>query len=174
MRQLCFKKCPHTTTYTRYIPLYFPHSTADAYFGLARTTVITLFTMDCLCVLLILTADAHSHWKCQVISPSLWNIRLSTITNDSLSAHTLWVQVPLIFDWLPHCCSFPELGPLTQTDLSASLSEVTHNTTKRTNRIGDLTRYRVSWGCPLMVPLRFHMLSIDYQNSSNPEDKGYQ
>ena len=34
---------------------------------------------------------------------------------------------------------------------------------KRTNRIGDLTRYRVSWGSPLMVPLRVHMLSIDYQ-----------
>jgi len=34
---------------------------------------------------------------------------------------------------------------------------------KRTNRIGDLTRHRVSWGSPLMVPLRVHMLSIDYQ-----------
>jgi len=35
---------------------------------------------------------------------------------------------------------------------------------KRTNRIGDLTRHRVSWGSPLMVPLRVHMLSIDNQN----------
>jgi len=35
---------------------------------------------------------------------------------------------------------------------------------KRTNRIGHLTRHRVSWGSPLMVPLRVHMLSIDYQN----------
>ena len=35
---------------------------------------------------------------------------------------------------------------------------------KRTNRIGDLTRHRVSWGSPLMVPLRVHMLSIDYHN----------
>jgi hypothetical protein len=35
---------------------------------------------------------------------------------------------------------------------------------KRTNRIGDLTRHRVSWWSPLMVPLRVHMLSIGYQN----------
>ena len=68
----------------------------------------------------------------------------------------------LSFAWLPHCCSFPELGPMTQMDLSASL--VTRNMTERTNRIGDLTRHRVSWGSPLMVPLRVHMLSIDYQN----------
>ena len=32
------------------------------------------------------------------------------------------------------------------------------------NTIGDLTRHRVSWGSPLMVPFRVHMLSIDYQN----------
>jgi len=35
---------------------------------------------------------------------------------------------------------------------------------KRINRIGDLTRHRVSWGSPLVVHLRVHMLSIDYQN----------
>jgi len=96
MRQLCFK-CPHTTTYTRYkyMPLLFPHSTVNAYFGLARTTVIKLFTMDCLCVLLILAADAHSHWKCQVKSPQI--IRLSRNTDDSLSAHTyVFSLVPLL------------------------------------------------------------------------------
>jgi len=27
-----------------------------------------------------------------------------------------------------------------------------------------LQRHRVSWGSPLLVPLRVHMLSIDYQN----------
>jgi len=36
--------------------------------------------------------------------------------------------------------------------------------TERTIRIGNLTRHRVSRGSPLMVPLRVHMLSIDYQN----------
>jgi len=38
------------------------------------------------------------------------------------------------------------------------------NICERTNRIGDLTRHRVSWESPLMVPLRAHMLSIDYRN----------
>jgi hypothetical protein len=71
--------------------------------------------------------------------------------------------VPLIFNWFPHCCSFPDLGPLTQTDLSAS-SWLHVNMTKRTNRIGDLTRYRVSWVSPEMISLRVHMLLIDYQN----------
>ena len=60
--------------------------------------------------------------------------------------------VPLIFDWLAHCCSFPKLGPLTQTDLSASLW-LHNNLTKRTIRVGDHTWYRVFWGSPLMVPL---------------------
>jgi len=71
----------------------------------------------------------------------------------------------LSFAWLPHCCSFPELGPMTQIDLSASLLLHLNSMTERTNRIGDLSRHRVSWGSPLMVPLtRVHMLSIDYQN----------
>ena len=30
----------------------------------------------------------------------------------------LSLLVPNIFDWLPHCCSYPELGPLNQTSLS--------------------------------------------------------
>jgi len=38
----------------------------------------------------------------------------------ALSAH-MYVCLLLSFAWLPHCCSFPELGPMTQTDLSASL-----------------------------------------------------
>jgi len=45
----------------------------------------------------------------------------------------------LVFEWLRHCCSFQELGRLTQTDLSASLW-VHINMTKRTNRIGDITQ----------------------------------
>ena len=63
-----------------------------------------------------------------------------------------------------HCWSFPELGPINLTDLSASLWLHLNNMTARTNRIRDLTRHRVSWGSPLMVPLIVHMLSIDYQN----------
>ena len=35
---------------------------------------------------------------------------------------------------------------------------------ERTNIIGDLTQHRVSWGSLLMVPLKVHMFSIDYQN----------
>ena len=73
--------------------------------------------------------------------------------------------MPLIFDWIPHCCSFPELGPLTQTDLLSSLW-LHINMTKRTNRIRDLTRYRVFWGFPLGTSgtsYNAHMLSIDYQ-----------
>jgi len=62
----------------------------------------------------------------------------------ALFAHThLCLLEPLIFDWLPHCCSFPELGTKTQTDLSASLW-LHIDRAKRTNKIGDLTRYRVS------------------------------
>ena len=70
----------------------------------------------------------------------------------------------LSFASLPHCWSFPELGPMTQTDLSASMCYILTSLNKRTNRIGDLTRHRIFWGSPLMVPLRVHMLSIDYQN----------
>jgi hypothetical protein len=50
----------------------------------------------------------------------------------------------LSFAWLPHCCSFPELGPMTQIDLSASLLLHLNSMTERTNRIGDLSRHRVS------------------------------
>jgi hypothetical protein len=89
--------------------------------------------------------------------PVLWLMPLR-----SLHTHVC-LLVPLIFVWLPHCCSFPELGPMTQTDLLAPLW-LHVNMTERTNRIGDLTRHRVFWGSPLMVPLRVHMLSIDYQN----------
>ena len=48
----------------------------------------------------------------------------------------------LSFAWLPHCWSFPELGPMTQ--ISASLLSHLDNINERTNRIGDLTRHRVS------------------------------
>jgi len=36
---------------------------------------------------------------------------------------------------------------------------------RRTNRIGDLTRHRVSWGSPLMVPLRVHMMGWQKKKS---------
>ena len=39
----------------------------------------------------------------------------------------------LSFAWLPHCCSFPELGPMTQTNLSASMW-LHINIAKRTNK----------------------------------------
>jgi len=65
--------------------------------------------------------------------------------------------------WLPHCCSFPELGLLTQTDLLASLW-LHIDVTKRTKRIIDLTRYRFSWES-IWIPSNgtsqsVHMLSI--------------
>ena len=78
------------------------------------------------------------------IFASLWSLMHLLVLCLALSAHTyVCLLVPLIFDWLPHCCSFPELGSLTQTDLSASLWLHIYMT-KRKNRIGDLTRYRVS------------------------------
>ena len=72
----------------------------------------------------------------------------------------------LSFAWLPHCCSFPELEPLTQTDLSASLwlhvniNEQIESETLRGYAVQGLKPFRN----PIMVPLRVHMLSIDYQN----------
>jgi hypothetical protein len=83
----------------------------------------------------------------------------------ALSAHmyVCLLLCLLSFASLPHCCSLTELGPMTQIDLSASLLHL-DNINERTNIIGDLTRHRVSWGSPLLAPLRVHMLSIDYQN----------
>jgi len=85
----------------------------------------------------------------------------------ALSAHMYVCLLLCVYSVLCGCHtaarSFPELGQMTHTDLSAPLwLHVSIN--ERTNRIGDLRRYRVSWGCSLMVPLRVHMLSIDYQN----------
>ena len=65
----------------------------------------------------------------------------------ALSAHMyvcllLCVYSALLLPW--HCCSFPELGPMTQIDLSASLLLHLDNINERTNRIGDLIRHRVS------------------------------
>ena len=109
-------------------------------------------------------------WACIAVVP---NASTSSLAHAlALSLHTrmcvYWCHSSLRrSDWLPHCCSFPELGPMTQTDLSASLwlhINMTQRTNSRNVRIGDLTRYRISWGSPLMVPLRVHMLSIDNQN----------
>ena len=82
-------------------------------------------------------------WVCNDMVP---NASTSSLSHALvLSAHTyVCLLMPLIFDWLPHCCSFPDLGPLTQTeDFSASLW-LHINMTERTNRIGDLTRHRIS------------------------------
>ena len=59
-------------------------------------------------------------WVCIAVVP---NAPTSSLAHAlALSARTfVCLLVLLIFDWLPHCCSFLELGPLTQTDLSAWL-----------------------------------------------------
>ena len=88
----------------------------------------------------------------------------------ALSAH-MYIYVCLLlcllsFAWLPHCCSFPELGQMTQTDPSASLwlhvniNEQIESETLRGYAVQGLKPFRN----PIMVPLRVHMLSIDYQN----------
>jgi hypothetical protein len=61
----------------------------------------------------------------------------------------VWMSTGATHLWLaPTLLLLLELGTMTQTDLSASLW-LHINMTQRTNRIGDLTRYRVSWGSPL-------------------------
>ena len=99
-------------------------------------------------------------WSLMLL-PVLWLMPLCALCTHVCVSTTLCL---LSSASLPHCCSFPELGPMTQIDLSASLLLHLDNINEQTNRIGDLTQYRVSWGSPLMIPLRVHMLSIDYQN----------
>ena len=127
---------------------------------------------------------------CQIKSPSLQGIRLSTSTNNwlafrprkaskvgkpssrgvgpciavvpnaatrslahalALSAHTYVCQlVPFTFDWFPQCYSFPELGPMTQTDISAS-SWLHINMAISRPIVGsddsyDLVSWNLSWG----------------------------
>jgi hypothetical protein len=98
-------------------------------------------------------------WSLMLL-PVLWPMPLCALCTHVCVSTTLCL---LSFGSPPHCCSFPELGPMTQIDISASLLLHLDNINERTNRIGDLIRHRVSWGSPLMVPLTVHMLSIDYQ-----------
>jgi hypothetical protein len=80
----------------------------------------------------------------------------------------------LIFGCLPHHCPFPELGPFTQTFLVSSCYMLHVNMTKRTVVCRDLTRYRVSWGFPLMVLLRVFTCCQLPKLSNLPKGKGYQ
>jgi hypothetical protein len=79
-------------------------------------------------------------WSLMLL-PVLWLMPLCALCTHVCVSTTLCL---LSFASLPHCCCFPELGPMTQIDLSASLLLHLDNMTERTNRIGDLTRHRVS------------------------------
>ena len=56
-------------------------------------------------------------WSLMLL-PVLWLMPLRSLHTCMYVSTTLSL---LSFAWLPHCCSFPELGPMTQTDLSASV-----------------------------------------------------
>jgi hypothetical protein len=79
-------------------------------------------------------------WSLMLL-PVLWLMPLCALCTHVCVSTTLCL---LSFASLPHCCSFPELGPMTQIDLSALLLLHLDNMTERTNRIGDLTWQRVS------------------------------
>jgi len=102
---------------------------------------------------------SYLHRWSLMLLPVLWPMPLVRSLHTCMCVYysvstQLWVATTLLL--LP--------GLMTQIDISASLLLHLDNINERTNRIGDLTRHRVSWGSPLMVPLRVHMLSIDYQN----------
>jgi len=94
-----------------------------------------------------------------MLLPVLWLMPLCALCTHVCVSTTLCL---LSFGSLPHCCSFPELGPMTQTDFSASLLLHLDNINEQIE--SEPYTHRVSWESPLMVPLRVHMLSIDYQN----------
>jgi len=79
-------------------------------------------------------------WSLMLL-PVLWPMPLCALCTHVCVSTTLCL---LSFGSPPHCCSFPELGPMTQIDISASLLLHLDNINERTNRIGDLTRHRVS------------------------------
>ena len=56
-------------------------------------------------------------WSLMLL-PVLWLMPLCALCTHVCVSTTLGL---LSFASLPHCCSFPELGTMTQTDLSASL-----------------------------------------------------
>ena len=56
-------------------------------------------------------------WSLMLL-PVLWPMPLCALCTHVCVSTTLSL---LNFAWLPHCCSFPELVPMTQMDLSASL-----------------------------------------------------
>ena len=79
-------------------------------------------------------------WSLMLL-PVLWLMPLCALcTHVSVSTTLSLLSLAL----LPHCCSFPELGPMTQIDISASLLLHLDNINERTNEIGDLTRHMVS------------------------------
>ena len=79
-------------------------------------------------------------WSLMLL-PVLWPMPLCALCTHVCVSTTLCL---LSFGSPPHCCSFPELGPMTQIDISASLLLHLDNINERTNRIGDLIRHRVS------------------------------
>ena len=85
-------------------------------------------------------SDSLHRWSLMLL-PVLWPMPLCALCTHVCVSTTLCL---LSFASLPHCWSFPELGPMNQTDLSASLWLHLDNMTERTNRIGDLTQHRVS------------------------------
>ena len=93
-----------------------------------------------------------------ILLPVLWLMPLCALCTHVCVSTTLCL---LSFASLPHCWSFPELGPMTQTDLSASMCYILTSLNERTNRSETL---HGTGSLEEMVPLRVHMLSIDYRN----------
>jgi hypothetical protein len=74
-------------------------------------------------------------WVCFAVVPNASTSSLAHALALSALTHVC-LLVPLIFDWLPPCCSFLELGPMTQTDLSPQCGYYTLiiNMTNKTNK----------------------------------------
>ena len=109
------------------------------------------------------TKHAAEEWVCIAVVPYAFT-RESLSHICALPAHAhICVSTSATHLWLapPHHCSCLGMGrQLRQTHRAPSGYTLICTMTKRTNRVRELTQYRVSWGTSQTA----HMLSVDYQN----------
>jgi hypothetical protein len=68
----------------------------------------SMFRLICMIFVAKYKTQHNNQECCHSMAP---NASTSSLAYALRSTHTyVCLLLPLIFDWLPHCCSFPELG----------------------------------------------------------------